>query len=387
MTPLPGRAGDPRQLLWLRDESGGSNAPGILAAVGTLTGLSTLVLWLRCYVRGYLLRRFNAEEYIITGAWLCAVGVLVCFVLEAQHGVGRFSKDITDEDEQVLSKLVYYHSLIVMIGLSLVKISLAVFLRRFSSSLLSKALVGSIIFLVAFTIACGLTLILQCIPVAAAWDTSLRPHARCFDSDTYTAIGLWNSITNLVTDVIFATLPIPLFIGIQVNWRTKFSLIGVLSLGYLACVAGIVKIVAQVNTRHFHDLELVGTPEAQNLKRRKTDSLAISSAELNVAILAACLPSLKPLLKSVLDGTRSLTTGRRNASAYRYDTQGYYVQRSTDIAMKSMPRVPPTVYDVTAAGSSDGESGNWRESDEQRLHRTETGIMKTTEVVIQTHGE
>ncbi|OJI84657.1 hypothetical protein ASPTUDRAFT_40677 [Aspergillus tubingensis CBS 134.48] len=375
MTPLPGRAGDPRQILWLRDESGGSNAPGILAAVGTLTGLSTLVLWLRCYVRGYLLRRFNAEEYIITVAWLCAVGVLVCFVLESQHGVGRFSKDITDEDEQVLSKLVYYHSIIVMVGLSLVKISLAVFLRRFSSTLLSKALVGSIIFLVAFTIACGLTLILQCIPVAAAWDTSMRPHARCFDNDTYTAIGLWNSITNLVTDVIFATLPIPLFIGIQVNWRTKFSLIGVLSLGYLACVAGIVKIISQVNVL-----------KEQNMYRHDT-FMIWNCAELNVAILAACLPSLKPLLKSVLDGTRSLTTGRRNTSAYRYDTQGYYVQRSTDIAMKSMPRVPPTVYDVTAAGSSDGESGNWRESDEQRLHRTETGIMKTTEVVIQTHGD
>ncbi|XRM36525.1 hypothetical protein ABZX51_000024 [Aspergillus tubingensis] len=375
MTPLPGRAGDPRQILWLRDESGGSNAPGILAAVSTLTGLSTLVLWLRCYVRGYLLRRFNAEEYIITVAWLCAVGVLVCFVLEAQHGVGRFSKDITDEDEQVLSKLVYYHSIIVMVGLSLVKISLAVFLRRFSSTILSKALVGSIIFLVAFTIACGLTLILQCIPVAAAWDTSLRPHARCFDNDTYTAIGLWNSITNLVTDVIFATLPIPLFIGIQVNWRTKFSLIGVLSLGYLACVAGIVKIISQVNVL-----------KEQNMYRHDT-FMIWNCAELNVAILAACLPSLKPLLKSVLDGTRSLTTGRRNTSAYRYDTQGYYVQRSTDIAMKSMPRVPPTVYDVTAAGSSDGESGNWRESDEQRLHRTETGIMKTTEVVIQTHGD
>ncbi|BCR92973.1 uncharacterized protein AKAW2_10019S [Aspergillus luchuensis] len=375
MSPLPGRSVDLRQILWLRDESGDSNAPGILAAVGTLTGLSTLVLWLRCYVRGYLLRRFNAEEYIITVAWLCAVGVLVCFVLEAQHGVGRFSKDITDEDEQVLSKLVYYHSIIVMVGLSLVKISLAVFLRRFSSTLLSKALVGSIIFLVAFTIACGLTLILQCIPVAAAWETSLRPHARCFDNDTYTAIGLWNSITNLVTDIIFATLPIPLFIGIQVNWRTKFSLIGVLSLGYLACVAGIVKIISQVKVL-----------KEQNIYRHDT-FMIWNCAELNVAILAACLPSLKPLLKSVLDGTRSLTTGRRNTSAYRYDTQGYYVQRSTDIAMKSMPRVPPTVYDVTAAGSSDGESGNWRESDEQRLHRTETGIMKTTEVVIQTHGD
>lgn len=70
MSPLPGRSVDLRQILWLRDESGDSNAPGILAAVGTLTGLSTLVLWLRCYVRGYLLRRFNAEEYIITVAWV-----------------------------------------------------------------------------------------------------------------------------------------------------------------------------------------------------------------------------------------------------------------------------------------------------------------------------
>ena len=200
-------------------------------------------------------------------------------MLEAQYGLGRYSKDISGEDNQMLSKLVFCHSIIVMVGLSLVKISLAVFLRRFSQTLLGKALVGSIgrftpqrgnpitdlkhtdksVFLIAFTIACGLTLILQCIPVAAAWDPSLRPHARCFNNNTFTAIGLWNSseiariflphlnlfltrcdhliaclVTNLITDVIFATLPVPLFIGIQVNWRTKVSLIGVLSLGYLS---------------------------------------------------------------------------------------------------------------------------------------------------------
>ncbi|PYH92410.1 hypothetical protein BO71DRAFT_400571 [Aspergillus ellipticus CBS 707.79] len=375
MNILSPNARDPRNLLGPRNGSDDSRAPDLLAIVGTLTGLSTLVLLLRCYVRRCVLGRFSAEEYLIVSASLCAIGVLVCFVLEAQHGLGRFTKDISAQDEEILSKVVYYHSIVVMVGLSLVKISLAVFLRRFSHNILSKALIGAIIFLVAFTIACGFTLIFQCVPVAAAWDNNLRVHARCFDVATYTAIGLWNSITNLVTDVIFATLPVPLFIGIQVNRRTKISLIGVLSLGYLVCVAGIVKIIAQVRVL-----------KEENVYRHDT-FMIWNCVELNVAILAACLPSLKPLLKSFLDTTRSLTTGRRNAYGSRYNSHGYYLQYSTDVPMKSMNQTKPSVYgvplDELEGASNDGSGG---EEDEQRLHRTETGILKTTEVVIQSQG-
>ncbi|PYH43759.1 oxidoreductase [Aspergillus saccharolyticus JOP 1030-1] len=358
-----------------RTEAVSSHAPTILAVVGSLTGLSTLIVLLRCYVRGLVLRKFNAEEYNVIGAWLCAVGVLVCFVIETQHGVGRYSKDISGEDVMYLAKVVWFHSIIVMVGLSLVKISLAVFLRRFAQSMLRKVLIGSIVFLVAFTISCGLTLILECIPVAAAWDYSLRANARCFDTDTFTAIGLWNSITNLVTDIIFATLPVPMFIKIQVNRRTKASLIGVLSLGYLACVAGIIKIIAQVKVLH-----------ETNMYRNDT-FMVWNCVELNVAILGACLPSLKPLVKSLLDSTRSLTSGRRTAYGNNYP--GYYGQRSADITLKSMTRrTHHSMYNITVEGSSDGDSnsahsGN-RAEDEQRLHHTETGILKTTEVVVHT---
>ncbi|PYI17558.1 oxidoreductase [Aspergillus japonicus CBS 114.51] len=361
--------------LWPRSGASSSHAPTILAVVGTLSGLSTLIVLLRCYVRGLVLRKFNAEEYNILGAWLCAVGVLVCFVVETQHGVGRYNKDISNEDLGYLAKVVYFHSIIVMVGLSLVKISLAVFLRRFAQSWLRKALVGSIVFLVAFTIACALTLILECIPVAAAWDYSLRANARCFDSGTFTAIGLWNSITNLVTDVIFATLPVPMFIKIQVNLRTKASLIGVLSLGYLACVAGVIKIVAQIKVLKETDVY------------RNDTFMVWNCVELNVAIIAACLPSLKTLVKSLLDSTRNLTSGRRNAYGNYYPE--YYGQRSADVTLKSMvPRAPHSMYNITVEGSSDGDSnsahsGN-REEDEQRLHRTEIGILKTTEVVVHT---
>lgn len=42
-----------------------SNAPRILAIVGTLTGLAALLLVLRCYVRIFLLRRFYVEDWIM----------------------------------------------------------------------------------------------------------------------------------------------------------------------------------------------------------------------------------------------------------------------------------------------------------------------------------
>lgn len=96
-------------------------------------------------------------------------------------------------------------------------------------------------------ITCAGTLIWQCVPVRAAWDTKLRqqPGTRCWSTDTFTAIGLFNSSVNCITDFLFAFLPIPIIIKLQVNFRTKISLAVILSLGYVACSAGIVKAVKQ----------------------------------------------------------------------------------------------------------------------------------------------
>ncbi len=57
-------------------------------------------------------------------------------------------------------------------------------------------LMGDIaVFLVLFTIACMLTLILQCIPVDAAWDFKKRlaKGTKCYSSATYLKIGKFNS--------------------------------------------------------------------------------------------------------------------------------------------------------------------------------------------------
>lgn len=51
----------------------------------------------------------------------------------------------------------------------------------------------AIVFLVLFTIGSVLAIILQCKPVAAAYDFTLMEHAKCYPIDTFVKIGVFNS--------------------------------------------------------------------------------------------------------------------------------------------------------------------------------------------------
>lgn len=92
------------------------------------------------------------------------------------------------------------------------------------------------------------TVIFLCLPVAAFWDSDLRilPTTKCYPITAFTKIGLMNTGINIASDVILATLPIPIIWKLQINKRQKIALIGVLSMGYLAVAIGIVKSFYQV---------------------------------------------------------------------------------------------------------------------------------------------
>lgn len=88
----------------------------------------------------------------------------------------------------------FFHSLLVMTGISLVKISIAFFLFRLVNERWYKHfLTGMVVFLVLFTISCAGTLIFSCIPVSAYWDFAERKTAKCFSNATFTGIGMYNS--------------------------------------------------------------------------------------------------------------------------------------------------------------------------------------------------
>ena len=83
-------------------------------------------------------------------------------------------------------------------------------------------------------------------------------------------------------------LPIPVVWRLQLNRRTRISLAVVLSLGWFACIAAILKLYKQTHY-HFGDND-------QNLH----DTFFVwSFVELSIGIIAASLPMLKPLLAPI----------------------------------------------------------------------------------------
>lgn len=144
------------------------------------------------------------------------------------------------------------------------------------------------------------TLIFSCVPIDASWNMSIRQKksTHCFSNNTFAAIGLLNSSINCTTDFLFAIIPIPIIYKLQINRRTKITLGAILSLGYVACAAGIVKAVKQ--SQYFGEKDPLW----------HDDFNVWNMIELCIGIVAASLPALRPLFAKVLDKTKSVLTTR-----------------------------------------------------------------------------
>ncbi|KAF2662041.1 hypothetical protein K491DRAFT_710453 [Lophiostoma macrostomum CBS 122681] len=379
-----------------------TNAPEILAISGSFFAVAALVVLLRCYVRLAMLKVFGLDDYVMVVAMLFCTATFACFKLETDYGLGKhFMVMFMDPiNYSNFAKILYIHSIVIMVGISTVKISIALFLLRLSTKTpYSRFLYGVIVFIVCMTITCAMTLIFQCYPIQATWDLSLRPPpfgtgtAKCYSLTIFRNLGLMNSSFNIVTDVLFATLPIPLIWKLQLNAKTKISLIAVLSLGWFACAAAVVKAIQQWTVLSDPDWTVHDSFNLWNY------------IEFTVGIIAASLPSLKPLFNWFLETARAITSGGRSkggdyrASGYNAGSLGYQKQSdgsNRSIALQSLTNKGASPYNVrvTTAPTGLADKEAWdmvhaKESDEsirplQYPHAAagRNGIVMTREVRI-----
>lgn len=123
------------------------------------------------------------------------------------------------------------------------------------------------------------------------WDSSVK--GTCWPQHVVQGLGYTDATLNIATDVFFAVvIPVPLFWNLNVNRRTRVSLIAVLGLGVFACAASIIKTVYLYNLGNYSDW--------------LWDSRNISIwhvVELNTGVIAGSLPAMRPLFRGVLGGS------------------------------------------------------------------------------------
>lgn len=85
-------------------------------------------------------------------------------------------------------------------------------------------------FLVIFALVQLLSVIIQCIPVAALWNRMGHPNAHCYN---YSRALIVLAIVHALTDIVILSLPMPILWHLNVNKTRREQLIGVFGLGGL----------------------------------------------------------------------------------------------------------------------------------------------------------
>ncbi|KAB8275318.1 hypothetical protein BDV30DRAFT_236687 [Aspergillus minisclerotigenes] len=255
-------------------------------------------------------------------------------------------------------------------------------------------------FVAAYSFMGAMTFFLHCKPMQAHWDKGIED-AKCYSVHLFVVFALINTSFNIFTDILFATIPIPIVWHLRMKRRVRMYLIGVFSLGYFTVGLGIIKAVAQLAYSNETDIFF-------------NDSILFwALAQFNVGILTACVPSLKPLARRVLKlseytNSRSHSQGlygrrstgrwtssrhsRRVFSIHMRDQYGIEELHSHDLSTRSQSdEVKLTPYGATVSFTAHAERGTLEDSSEiDQSIRGETslekrvvgGILKTTQTTV-----
>ncbi|KAJ5297796.1 hypothetical protein N7508_008045 [Penicillium antarcticum] len=128
-----------------------------------------------------------------------------------------------------------------------------------------------------------------------AWDPTVYPNG----CNSLTATYFSMAGTNILTDVIILFMPLPLIAKLNLHRRKKYALIAIFLTGTFASAASIVRLSALYKYMITKDVSY--------------DAIQIllwSQVEVNIAIISASAPSLRPLFRSVFRGSSYYRTGK-----------------------------------------------------------------------------
>ena len=136
----------------------------------------------------------------------------------------------------------------------------------------------------------------QCSPVSAAYDP-VQEQATCVSIVT---LYLCSAPVNIITDLAILILPIPVLTGMRLPQRQKTILILTFALGIFVTIVDVVRIyyLQQASDNQITSPVRLGT--GKEFSYNASTALMWSAVEVNVGIICACIPTLKPLIKRIL---------------------------------------------------------------------------------------
>jgi fucose permease len=183
------------------------------------------------------------------------------------------------------------------------KTSILIFYLRLSRNTVKLLRIASYITLAIVNIA-GIVLtflsVFQCKPVSAVFDGS-GSLAQCIPLVT---LYLASAPVNIITDLAILVLPIPVLTGMRLPQKQKTILVVTFALGIFVAVVDVIRIyylqVASVDVNGSLSDHTGTIGDQTDFAWYASLSLMWSAVEVNIGIICACIPTLKPLVTRIL---------------------------------------------------------------------------------------
>ncbi|KAM5351131.1 hypothetical protein ACJ41O_003854 [Fusarium nematophilum] len=237
-------------------------------------------VWSRLRKGGHL----GADDYTIIASCVFALISSGVEIASCHYGFGRHSALLKPEDKIEALKFFYVCQVTYKASINLTKCSiLLLYLRIFGKIRWFKWICWFLLACVSmYAIASTVATIFQCTPVPRAYNKAID--GTCIDNGKF-----WhaNAGFSIATDLIILFMPMALVYQLQIQKIQKIALIIVFALGGFVVITSCLRVttidIAATTTDLTYDIS----------------STMWTIIEMNVAIVCACLPMIRPLIVKV----------------------------------------------------------------------------------------
>ncbi|KAG8622846.1 hypothetical protein KVT40_009357 [Elsinoe batatas] len=266
--------------------------------------LATLFVSFRFLSRIWVVKRVTLDDHIMGVAWIIAFGLAFTICYGATVGLGRHEADVPSSWQLPLRRSQFAFSILYQPALMAEKTSILVFYLTLSKSnkVFRWATIATLVVVNAVGFALTMFTAFQCTPPSAAYTWPRPANAQCTDVVT---IYLSSSPVNIITDLAILLLPMPILTGMRLPKKQKIILVITFSFGAFVAVVDVVRVayLQSASTYRLQRIQNTGTDDPNvdlaDFSWYASLSFMWTAIEVNVGIMCACVPGLKPLASRI----------------------------------------------------------------------------------------
>ncbi|OJJ50176.1 hypothetical protein ASPZODRAFT_13265 [Penicilliopsis zonata CBS 506.65] len=269
--------------------------PTILSIIWVLTAISSVFVLARLFVRIYVLQKTGLDDILISASMIIEYIYASIVTVSIHAGYGRHASTLEPHE---LERAKFFNAVAFAPGIlsfCLPKLAVVALLVRIMNPSRSQR-----IFM--WTLVCGtglaalccvVILFAQCHPTRALWVDGIQG-AKCWNASILVEYSIAVGCLSAAVDLYLAIYPILILVKLHMHRKKKIGLSIAMGLGVFACVMAIVKCSRLPSLYNRSDTTYASA-----------DVFIWTDIESNTIIIAACIPTLAPLIELLL-GKRAL---------------------------------------------------------------------------------